>query len=226
MSMGVLLVACVGIVLQGIFIAVEHKEKYTLAVVLKGLASICFVWIGLQAYMGVCGDSYSRMVLLGLAFGALGDILLNLRFVFESIGQKIFLAGIAAFFTGHILYLVALIPFSQNLWLCLGLGAVAAAALLWVIFSRLQVKPAFKIFGIFYIGAIVMMTAVAIGNYVAWQTTGRLLYVIGAVLFTISDVVLIFNTFGSESRFSMRITNLSCYYAGQLLIAFSLFFVI
>jgi len=47
---------------------------------------------------------------------------------------------------------------------------------------------------------------------------------LGAVAFLISDIVLIFNTFGKETKFSMRITNLSFYYIGQLLIAISLYF--
>jgi 7-cyano-7-deazaguanine synthase in queuosine biosynthesis len=45
-----------------------------------------------------------------------------------------------------------------------------------------------------------------------------LLYVIGAVLFTASDVIMIFNTFGGTPKFSMRAANLSLYYLGQLLI--------
>ena len=48
-------------------------------------------------------------------------------------------------------------------------------------------------------------------------------YAIGAVLFMVSDIVLIFNTFSGKTRFSMRITNLSLYYIGQMMIALCLF---
>lgn len=44
----------------------------------------------------------------------------------------------------------------------------------------------------------------------------------GAALFLASDVIMIFNTFGSKQRFSMRASNLTLYYIGQLLIALSL----
>ena len=47
---------------------------------------------------------------------------------------------------------------------------------------------------------------------------------VGALLFLVSDVVLILNTFGAESRRSLRITNIALYYVGQLLIALSLRF--
>ena len=40
-----------------------------------------------------------------------------------------------------------------------------------------------------------------------------------------SDIILIFYTFGKAQRFSMRIGNLIRYYLGQLLIAFSLFYI-
>ena len=92
-------------------------------------------------------------------------------------------------------------------------------------FRTLTVKPAFKAFGILYIGAIVLMTAVAIGNVITGPSTAAWMHAIGAVLFTLSDIVLIFNTFGTTSRFSLRITNLSLYYLGQLLIAGSLFYI-
>ena len=41
-------------------------------------------------------------------------------------------------------------------------------------------------------------------------------------LFLISDIVLILNTFGPETKTSLRITNIVLYYIGQLLIALSL----
>jgi hypothetical protein len=44
----------------------------------------------------------------------------------------------------------------------------------------------------------------------------------GALLFLASDVVLILNTFGPKSTFSMRVVNLVLYYVGQLMIALSL----
>lgn len=224
MNTGIILLAVLGMLIQAAFIVVEHKGKYVAAVCLKGSASLLFVIIGLVGYLHAENTDFAKLVFIGLVLGAVGDILLNLRFVFDKIGQKIFLAGIAAFLAGHVLYLVALIPLSQNLLVCIIAGVIVAAVILTIIFKTMSVKPAFKIFGIFYIGAVVLMTSVAIGNLVSAPGTTTLLYAIGAVLFTVSDIVLIFNTFGSEQKFSRRITNLSLYYLGQLLIAGSLFF--
>lgn len=215
-----------GILLQAAFILVEHREKYLPAVLLKGCASLVFVWIGYQGLQASPDPSFAKLVFWGLICGAVGDVLLNLRFLSKSHGQKIFLIGIAAFLAGHILYLSALIPLSNNLLLSVLIGVVVAAGLLIYIFKTMSVKLAFKIFGIFYLGAVIVMTAVAIGNLIALQIPNRILYALGAVLFTISDIVLIFNTFGKETRYSMRIMNLSYYYIGQLLIALSLFYAV
>ena len=104
----VFLIAAVGMVLQGLFITVEHNKKFVLADVLKGLAALMFVTIGLIGYIKVTNDSFGLKIVIGLVFGLVGDVLLNLRFVSEKFGQKFFLGGIVAFLVGHILYLAAL----------------------------------------------------------------------------------------------------------------------
>lgn len=220
------LLILLGMILQGTFIVVEHKEKYVPAVFLKGLASAVFVLIGALASRLSTNGEFTQMIFIGLIFGMAGDILLNLRFVWKNIGQKIFLVGIVAFLTGHIYYLIALLKVCADPLVYIVIGAVLAAVLLFIIFKKLTVKLAFKIFGIVYIGAVVIMTVVAIGVAIANPGSRRaLIYAIGAVLFTASDVVLIFNTFGSTTKFSLRITNLSLYYVGQIMIALSLFYV-
>lgn len=216
--------ALVGMVLQGIFIAVEHREKYVAADILKGLAAACFVFIGVTGYFTGTNDAFGLKIMIGLIFGMVGDILLNLRFVVgEEKGQKVFLLGILAFLIGHILYLAALVPLAEHAASCTVIGALLAAALLAYIFKTMDVKPAFKIFGVFYLGAVIIMTVMAWDVAISVHSLRGIEYAVGAVLFMVSDIVLIFNTFSGTSRFSMRITNLSLYYIGQLMIATSLF---
>ncbi len=95
--------------------------------------------------------------------------------------------------------------------------------MLWI-FRQITAKPAFKIFGVFYIGAIMLLNCVAVGNLIAAPSAFTGLFAAGALLFLVSDVVLILNTFGSETRQSLRYTNIGLYYVGQLLIALSLRF--
>ena len=235
----ILILSVLGMLLQGIFIAVEHKGMMTAAAVLKGTAALVFVIIGFIGYgyflkspEAVNTDAtagltktVSFMICLGLFFGMLGDIILALRFVFMTKLHMVFLLGILVFFIGHIFYMIALIPMSENMLICVPVGAVIAAVIMAVIYKTMEIKPAYMIFGLFYIEAVVIMTVIAVGNRIEVSSAFRTWFAVGAVLFTISDIIMIFNTFGEKKRFFPRIMNLSLYYVGQLLIATSLFFV-
>ena len=87
-----------------------------------------------------------------------------------------------------------------------------------------QAKMAFKIFGVVYIGAIMLLNCVAIGNLItdSAPTAFARIFAAGALFFLISDIVLILNTFGGEFKQRLRYTNIGLYYAGQILIALSL----
>lgn len=209
------------LVLAALFLYQEEMKNYVLAVVLKGLASLCFVILGVLCSSGT---HPARLIVAGLVLGCLADVLLNLRWVVKEKGQTVFLVGILVFLSGHILYLAAVAPHAANLPLCIGLGVCLTAALMVWIFKRVTAQKAFKIFGVVYIGAIVLLNCVAVGNLLAAPSALTGLFAGGALLFLISDVVLILNTFGSESRQSLRVTNIGLYYLGQLLIALSLKF--
>ncbi len=215
-----LLIPCC-LCLAGLFLWQEKTENYRMAVALKGLASICFV------LLGVCcspGTQIARLIVTGLILGCIADVLLNLRMVFKEQGQKIFLFGILVVLSGHILYLAAVFPLAKHPVLCVVIGILLTALLMIWIFQRITAKKAFKIFGVIYIGAIVLLNCVAASNLITSPSAFTAVFVAGSLLFLISDIVLILNTFGPESRFRLRITNISLYYIGQILIALSLLF--
>ncbi len=213
------------IVLMSAFIFTEAQQRYVPAVCLKGMASVCFVLFGLMTGR-ICSDAhFAKLVLIGLLLGLVADILLNLRYVFEKKAQLIFLVGILVFLAGHILYLAALIPYCSHTWFCILIGCVLTALALIILFRFITAKPAFKIFGVFYIGAIMIMTCIAAGVLFERKTAGSAVFALGALFFLASDIILILNTFGSKSKQSLRTANLSLYYVGQLLIGLSLMFI-
>ena len=215
----ILAAACLA--LAAVFLYQEKEKKYVPAVVLKGLASLCFVILGLLLSPGT---HTAKLIVTGLVLGCVADVMLNLRFVFEKKGKLIFLAGILVFLAGHIFYLAAALPLSGSPIVCLIAGAVLTALLMRWIFKRITAQTAFKIFGVFYIGAIVLLNCVAIGNLIAAPSAFTALFAAGGVFFLVSDIVLILNTFGAETKQSLRVTNIALYYVGQLLIALSLRF--
>ena len=149
--------------LAWLFLRQESRGKYVPAVVLKGLASCCFVLLGLLASPGT---PLARLIVLGLVLGCAADVLLNLRWVFEKKGKLIFLVGILVFLGGHILYLAAVLPLCGNRLVIFLAGAALTALLMSWIFKRITAEKAFKIFGVVYIGAIVLLNCVAIGNLI------------------------------------------------------------
>lgn len=215
------------LVLAAVFIYIEKKELYLPADVLKGIASLCFVIVGIMGAFDSGGSDYAWIVVAGLALGAIADVLLNLRYVFEGKkAQLAFLVGIFVFFLGHIVYVVALSTRCEYLIACIVIGIVAGIGLLIWIFRQIECKLVFKIFGVFYVCTIAVMNVVAIGVLLSNPSLDAALFVIGAILFLISDILLTLNTFGPEPTFTRRIANLMLYYMGQLLIALSLQFVV
>ena len=207
--------------LAALFMWTEKKEHYMGAVILKGLASLCFVLVGVMAGNG---GQLAKLIVTGLLLGCIADVLLNLRWVFPKKGQIIFLVGILVFLGGHVVYLAAVLPMADNWAVCVVVGVVLTALLMRWIFSIITAKKAFKIFGVFYLGAIMLLNCVAVSNLMTAPSAFTGLFAAGALLFLISDIVLILNTFGPKSKFSLRVTNLSLYYIGQLLIAWSMLF--
>lgn len=218
-----LVLAC--LVVMSIYIYTEKLEKWVPAVILKGCASLLFVLLGFECSKVYISNDFCKLVRIGLILGFIADILLNLRFVFKAKGKIIFLVGILVFLSGHVLYLCALVPTVNNVLITTIVGIVLSALLLKWIFTKIEAEKAFKIFGVFYIGVIVIMNCFAVANLVQDITNTRyIVFTIGAILFLASDIVLILNTFGKESKKSLRITNLVLYYLGQILIAFSMMF--
>ncbi len=213
-----LLIAC-------LFLFEESKTQHAAAVCLKGLASLCFVLLGFLSARLTKDGNLAHNVLSGLCLGLIADVMLNLRFVYTQVGKKIFLAGILLFLAGHVMYIIALVPKCSCLAQSLAAGVLLTAVLIWWIFQRIAAAKAFKIFGVFYLGAIMIMTAIAYGILFTDPSAFSGFFAAGALMFLASDIILILNTFGSESKESLRISNIILYYIGQLLIASSLQFI-
>ena len=210
------------LVFAALFLKAEMKEKYGSAVVLKGLASLCFVIFGVLGSK-VCRDPrFAKLVVIGLILGAVADVLLNLRYVVKKNGKIVFLLGILVFLAGHVLYIAALIPRCKSLSVCIAAGAVLTAGLLAWIFKQITAEKAFKIFGVVYIGVITIMNCISLGALIADPSAQHIVFFAGALLFLASDIILILNTFGGKTKSSLRIANIALYYVGQLLIALCL----
>lgn len=216
----ILIVLCA--IFVGAFLYIETRKKYVSALIFKGLASVCFVLLGL-----LCsgGGEVARILVYGLILGCVADVLLNIRFVLKKKELLIYLLGIAVFLAGHIVYLIAILTISSNWPVCFVIGMILTVFLIIWMYKRITTSRKIKIAGAIYLEAIMLLNAVAIGNVIASPGSFTFVFALGTFLFLVSDVLLILNTFGSDPKRSIRIIHILLYYAGQVLIALSLKYV-
>ena len=221
-ALAVLLV--LGCALETVFIVLEQKKCMLGALLLKAGASLLFVVAGFVAFSFAPNPPFGRMIVLGLMLGAIGDVCLNLRFLLPGRAKPIFLFGIGAFLLGHVAYLVALIAFAPAVLLyALPAAAILSFFLIRFVLSRVEVTGVIKIFGIVYLCVVFLMAAVALTLFAfVPQSLGRAVFALGALLFALSDVLLVLNQFGKRPYPAFRAMNLSFYYLGQVFICLTI----
>ena len=189
-------------------------------------AALAFVLVGglgLRAELALAGRDAARVapaasMCLGLALGAVGDVLHALRFVLPSRKRLLFNVGAVTFLLGHLAYLAAVVPACG----CRAWGAVASVALAFAVDAT--VLPRIRVQSAAELAAGVPGGATAAVGAAAWPGTAAswLALAVGTAAFLASDVMLAVNTFGGLDSPRLRATSLGTYYAGQSLIALSL----
>ena len=212
----------------------DHKKAFWY----KGAAGLCFVLLGLMgtsgsvkcalspgAYCSSVSADFARMIAAGLGLGLMGDQLLALRFIYGKYETQFFAAGTLSFAFGHILYICALSMRAPGI-LVTGLAIGLAALAVSVVFNCRKDTNAGKMQapGMLYMAIVAFMGALAVSVAIHAPGVSTLLFAVGGVLFIISDNILCAYSFGSERRFGANIGIHATYYAAQLLIAWSVFF--
>lgn len=204
-----------------VLVGAEYTHAKALRAIAKPIASLAFVAVAVLA-LAACSPGagwreYQLYIVVGLVLGVAGDIAL----LGKSSGA--FLVGLVAFLLGHIAYVVGFAQLAPpSSWLDIrALAPVAvggtALALLWPRLGDMRVPV------IAYVITIVTMVAAAIAaaRVEALPEDNRMLLLAGASLFFVSDLAVARDKFVGAS-FVNRAWGLPAYYAGQLLIAWSL----
>lgn len=120
------------------------------------------------------------LLAVGLALSLIGDVCLMLP-------SDAFLAGLAAFFTAHVLYIAALLDLGVDMsGIAMGILVMAVVAIVVarpIVLGARAAAPALTGPVAAYIAVLSVMVVVAMG-------TGRAMAIIGGVLFAASDSVL------------------------------------
>ena len=193
MVLKILLISLAGLAADVWFIKTEYAGKMAKATLLKGIASFFFVVLGIVCYAAQKTD-FGRLVLIGL---------------------------ILAFLSGHFLYIAALIGRSPAIILpALIATAVLSALAIPPLMKRITAPSAgLKIFGYVYLVVVIAMFSCAAALLVTLGAGAlTLVFTLGALLFVVSDFIMIYYSFGKKIK-PLRAINLLCYYVGQLMIA-------
>lgn len=177
----------------------------------KPLASLGFRACAWAA--GAGASVYGRWMLSGLGLCALGDICLIPRG-----NGRLFLAGIAAFALGHVVYTWAFVARGTQPTLSLLVAAIMIAVVLLTLrWLRGHVPADMTVPVRIYMVVIAAMVAAAAG---ASAATGDARIALGAGAFAASDLSVARERFVRPSFFNL-LWGLPLYYAAQLLLAWS-----
>jgi hypothetical protein len=221
-----------------VFYIREKIRAYSVkALLLKALVSTFFVAVGVYgAWLSAGRGSASPLcpfVLLGLLLGLLGDVWLDLKFVFPEKDTPFTLAGFCSFGAGHVLYLTGLLlsfyPAGKPLFVILPLllavllsvGNLLLEKPMKLCYGKL--KPVVLVYGALLFSTVLLSGSLALAR--GWQETPLNLVFVGAVLFAVSDLVLSGTYFGAGKERPIDLAlNYLTYYPAQFLIALALMF--
>lgn len=230
-------VLALGIIATVAFLVIRVKEGGVKAALIKALASTLFVGTGCAAAAKVLGSdnfSFALFVIMGLVLGLMGDIWLDLKWVYPKDNDIFTFAGFGAFMIGHFLFIAGLFmnyaDFSQPLYIVIP----AVLALVLAIGVIVLEKPMKMVYGKFkaitgvYGFVLSFMTflsgSLALMNDFKVMTLNFMFA--GGVFFLLSDLILSGTYFGEGKRRPVDIiTNHVSYYAAQFVIASAILFV-
>lgn len=220
----------IGVIVSLAFVFVRSSGNSVRNLIFKSVSSLFYM---LSAVFAVIENynayKYGSLIIMGGALGLVGDILLDLKGVYKQDANDYLKGGFLFFLVGHIFYFGAMIYYNRMVWwqvlicavisLAVAAGSVASANILHVHYGK------YRRIVFMYVTFLVMTNSTAICAAITTQHKSMILVAIGATLFTISDVILNSTYFsrGCDTK-PWLFLNHFCYYAGQYLIAASVFF--
>lgn len=211
------------------FLVVRIKKGGIIAMLLKTLASVMFIATGLIGASKYGMGTETIFIMLGLLFGLIGDILLDLKYCHAEDEYTYTNAGMLSFGLGHIMYFVATVLilrlYTDLSWLFV-LASAGGAALITVLIMMVSKKMLdfgrYFYQSVAYTFVLSFMVCLTIITTIYYPEFWRMMA--GIVLIFLSDLVLSFIYFGGKENSGLFISvNHIVYYAGQLMIAMFLF---
>ena len=217
----------------------EKIRAYSLkAALIKSVVSALFIAVGVYGMFVSAPNAGENpigpLIVMGLVCGLLGDIWLDLKYVFPEHDRAFTYAGFAAFGVGHVLYIAGmLVRFFPPDGIAYVLAPIALGTVLSFVNAVLEkpmkldygrMKPVVVAYGILLFTTMLLSGSLALCHDL--QEPALNLLFAGSVLFAASDLVLSGTYFGTgHERPIDFVLNYFTYYPAQFLIATALSFV-
>ena len=226
-----------GTIASAFFIASKVINYSFKTIILKTIASLFFVSLGIYCFVITPGHFAFRLcLLLGLIFGLLGDVLLGFKYITTKTKGIWILAGMFAFAFGHISYLTGLFIeyYVPGHWWFILLPFVTSACIctLYMVVSKkigINFGKGMLLFGLFYLCCLTSMVSTAF--YMAllhgFSIVTSVMFFVCALFFCASDFMLTGAYFlpGQRPKYYMALYSVF-YYIAQFGIAFAIFFLV
>lgn len=226
------LVLAVGIFVTGIFLYFRVKEERFKAVFAKAAASLCFIGTALVAFaLNRDNFEYAILIIFGLVFSMLGDIWLDMKYIYKEHSDIYSFAGFGSFMVAHTFFIPAvLMGYEIYLWWHFVVDAIMC--LILVINTITMEKRRnldygkFRAITIIYTVFVMGTMLLSINGFVAsgFKSVKYIILILAGVLFALSDLVLCFIYFGNKNNSKYVLANHILYYAAQFLFATSIIF--
>ncbi|MBR5320441.1 MAG: hypothetical protein IKU41_01210 [Clostridia bacterium] len=223
-------VLAVGIVVTGVFLYLRVKEERVKAVFTKAAASLCFIGTGLVAFsLNRDNFEYAILMIFGLVFSMLGDIWLDLKYIYKEHSDTYSFAGFGSFMVAHTFFVPAVIMgYDEYIWWHFVVDAVMCLIL---IINTITMEKRdnlhygkFKNITILYTVFVMGTMLLSINGFVVsgFKSIKYLVLVIASISFALSDLVLAKIYFGDKNNGTYVAVNHILYYVAQFLFASSI----
>lgn len=194
----------------------KWKQYYTLG---KTISSVCFILVAIVS--GIKGNHLVDVWFTMPAFALclLGDVLLGIYN--QNRKKPFFLAGLCVFLCGHIGFFLSFARLSNiSVWeLVIPIAGVGLNY--WMICQPGMDTGKLKKEILLYSYFVSLLLTKAIFMAVEVTSGGRILLAIGAGLFLVSDILLLYLNFYKKRFMALHVLNLVTYYYGIFLMAAS-----
>lgn len=223
----------IGITATIVFLVLRVKKGGIAALYAKAIASCCFIATALAAMnRNRVFLEFGTLILAGLILGMLGDIWLDLKWIYLQDKDSYLYAGFISFLLGHLCFITAI--FRSAPWNSFSIIMSIVLALVIGLIAILMEKPLkmkygkFKLIVFLYSCTLALtMTASMMTAYITkFKLSAWIVMSVGALLFLLSDLVLSGMYFGENKNTKGNIIlNHTLYYAAQFCMAATILFI-